>query len=403
MKRVSMCLLVVVLAASAVSAQVNEADRPNVDSLPFGDARAYGLAGAMTAVNDDMNTLFFNPAGLSFLRRRYLTVEAGLGSSAFTSSSTSATTVNSSGSSTTTTNNGATTAEPQCYYTPMIVQPKVVLGGKGWGVALTADYLSYMTNDYEDALTDLPIYTSRRIGAVAGLGFNLGPVAVGANMKYYSYSSYEFTVSKDNLDVADMATQMLVGPGFEFSDWEMGVGLGALVTLGSLNVGAYYDNMMPFINALASGEDYSLDAYVRDCFETMSLGVSWMPSDNKFGTFKSPITLLATADLKNLGSNSDRELCAGVEAGLDLWNFLVATARLGYTQALATSTFSMEALMDAFDPDNGEISAGITAKFAMAKVDLSMMTPLGMIASTYNEKPVDWTEVKIRATLALCL
>ncbi|MFZ4618801.1 MAG: hypothetical protein ACOYM2_21760, partial [Rectinemataceae bacterium] len=35
----------------------------------FGDARAMGMAGAMTAVNDDMNTLFYNPAGLSFLRK----------------------------------------------------------------------------------------------------------------------------------------------------------------------------------------------------------------------------------------------------------------------------------------------------------------------------------------------
>ena len=40
-----------------------------------GDARARGLAGAMTAVGDDMNALFYNPAGLAFLRKGYLNVE----------------------------------------------------------------------------------------------------------------------------------------------------------------------------------------------------------------------------------------------------------------------------------------------------------------------------------------
>jgi len=40
-----------------------------------GDARAKGLAGAMTAVGDDMNALFYNPAGLAFLRKGYLNVE----------------------------------------------------------------------------------------------------------------------------------------------------------------------------------------------------------------------------------------------------------------------------------------------------------------------------------------
>jgi filamentous hemagglutinin family protein len=40
-----------------------------------GDARAKGLAGAMTAVGDDMNALFYNPAGLAFLRKGYLNIE----------------------------------------------------------------------------------------------------------------------------------------------------------------------------------------------------------------------------------------------------------------------------------------------------------------------------------------
>jgi len=409
MKRLLMSLLAVALVASGGFAQVNEADRPDVGTLPIGDARAYGLGGAMTAVNDDMNTLFYNPAGLSFLRRNYFNIEAGLGTSAYAQSQVSVASSN-AGSSTTSTGTATETTVPNVYYTPVIAQPKIVLGGKCWGLALTADYLSYMDNgvEYTDGElmaggVDLPVYVSRRIGAVAGLGFNLGPVAVGANMKYYNYSSYDFTVSPSNLDTTEMLTRFFVGNGFDLSSWEMNVGIGAIVTFGSLNVGAYYDNMMPFINALAGGKDYSFDAYLLDCFETMSVGLSWMPSNDKFAKDKFPIDLLATIDLKNLGSNTDRELCAGVEAGLDLWNFLVATARLGYKQDLATSTFTMEQLLAAFAPGNGELSAGVTAKFAMAKADLTLMMPMGAVTSTIDGESMDWTEVKVRATVSLCL
>ena len=43
-----------------------------------GDARAQGLAGAMTAVNDDMNSLFYNPAGLAYLRKSYFSVDTNV-------------------------------------------------------------------------------------------------------------------------------------------------------------------------------------------------------------------------------------------------------------------------------------------------------------------------------------
>ena len=293
---------------------------------------------------------------------------------------------------------------------PLIAQPRLLIGGKGWGLALTADYLSYLSNGiaYSDeelmsGSVQLPAYVSRRIGAVAGLGFNLGPLAIGANMKYYNYGSYDFMVSPANLDPSLLLPALFVGNGFDFDDWEMSVGLGAIITLGSLNVGAYYDNMMPFINAIASGEDYSLEAYLLDCFETMSLGLSWMPTNDKFSEAKLPVDLLATIDLKNLGSNSERELCAGVEAGLDLWNFLVATARLGYRQDLSTEEFTMDALVAAFAPENGELSGGVTAKFAMAKADLSLMLPMGALSATIDGESVSWTEVKLRATIALSL
>ena len=404
MKRYLLSLLMVALVASAGFAQVNETDRPDVDSLPIGDARAYGLGGAMTAVNDDMNTLFYNPAGLSFLRHNYFNIEMGLGTSTYAMSTVSSSDSNGSSYS------ALASDQFDVYYTPLIAQPRIVFGGKCWGVALTADYLTYLSNGVEYSDVELyndnialPTYVSRRIGAVAGLGFNLGPIALGANMKYYNYSTYNFYMSSAYLDAMSLLEQMFLGNGFDFSNWEMNVGVGAIVTFGSLNVGAYYDNLMPFINALAGGQDYSIEAYIVDCFETMSVVLSWMPSNDKFAKEKFPLDLLAAVDLKNLGSNTDRELCFGVEAGIDLWNVLVATARLGYTQALPTTTFSVGELLAAFAPENGEFTAGVTAKLLMTKADLTLIMPMGAITSVVNEESVNWTEVKLRATVSLCL
>jgi hypothetical protein len=429
MKRILTCLLALALAISAGSAQATKGEKPDIRSLPIGDTRSYGLAGAMTAVNDDMNTLFFNPAGLPFLRRNYFTVSAGLGTSIYmetegmggsASSYESDLAAPSSGFDARSRGNSgegtsADTERNPSYYSPLIAQPSVVLGGKGWGLALTADYLAYVDNgaDYSlealdsEAGVDLPVLVSRRIGAVAGLGFNLGPIALGANMKYYTYSDYDFTLKSNynKIDPASALSGLFVGNGINLANasYEMNVGLGAIVTLGVLNVGAYYDNMMPFINAVINKESYSFDAYLDDCFKTMSVGLSLMPSNDKLSGNKSIVDLLASLDLKNLGDNENRELCTGLEAGFDLWNVLVATARVGYRQALPTADFTVAELVKAFAPENGEISAGITAKFLLVKADLTLLMPLAKISMVVNGENAAFTEMKVRATASICL
>lgn len=401
MKRFLIVLMTAVVAVASLSAQSLESDRPDATTLPIGDARAFGFAGAMTAVNDDMNSLFYNPAGLAFLRRNYLSIEAGLGGNM----EASVETMDADGNITQAESAGS-------YYEPVIFQPRVIMGGKGWGLAFTADYVAYdpsgsgYTEDelYNDTSIILTDYVSRRIGVVGGLGFNLGPIALGANVKYYGYSDYSFDYCPATVGT-EMIGDVLLGPdGLSFDSWDFGVGVGALVTLGSINVGAYYGNLAPFINAIASGEDYSLMAYVDDCFKTMSLGVSFMPSDSKFSKHKSPIDLIASADFKNLGDNEDRELCAGVEAGLDLWNVLVATGRVGYTQALPTDTFSMDSLIDAFNIDNGDITIGATAKFTLFKADLGLYVPLTDFLAFFDSSiEAMTTTTQFRASVAICL
>jgi hypothetical protein len=394
MKKAIASIIAIALAIPCAFAQFNAADRPDVTGLPLGDARAFGLEGAMTAVNDDMNTLFFNPAGLAFLKRNYLNVNVAYGNSEYTNSLRIYTEYI------------PVDKAHMSAYSSNALQPNLVIGGKGWGLALTSDYAYYMPFIDEKMAADFEqtTYVSRRIGAVGGFGLNLGPLAVGANLKYYTYSDYGVAYPvREGLE--SIIGKVLVGNGIDIAGvtYQMDVGLGALVTLGTLNVGAYYGNMMPFLTKVINKEPYNLDAYLGDCFKTMSVGASFMPSNDKFSKGKLPVDLVASLDLKNLGDNDKRELCAGAEFGFDVFNILVATARVGYKQALPTSSFSAEEMIAAFTPENAEVSVGATAKVAMAKADVSILVPLDMLASDLSgSSSQNWDWVKVNVTAGLC-
>jgi hypothetical protein len=138
---------------------------------------------------------------------------------------------------------------------------------------------------------------------VAGLGFALGPIAVGANAKYVLSSTYnqacdfeEWVDGPPSIDwFKEVFSHKIDESMGETESNLIEVGLGAVFTLGTLNAGIYNDNIMPFLS-----EGYSGD-YIGEFMNAMNFGVSWMPSDNKFGESKFPFILLASVDLKNFG------------------------------------------------------------------------------------------------------
>lgn len=427
MKRICLFVLVLVLIAPAAFAQV-------------GDSRALGLAGAMTAVNDDMNTLYYNPAGLAFLRKGYLNASAnvslGLLKGNFADEDTALpyvfyqedspsdyaysdpfTGLNTSFDFD---NFYANSADFQAFLldetgedsadfyaldsqdkkdryeayrelknaydgmtsvSPVTFNPRLELGGKHWGAALFGDYYAYPDfGTFSGTSTTTAYDVYRSLGAIAGIGLNFGPLAIGGNFKYVMSSSYS-----TGLDLSSFADggpdsaffQDLLNPSSNVTDagTSMSVGLGAIVTLGTLNAAIYNDNIMPFLDKDRFSTDFNSD-YVKAFLSTMSAGVSWMPSDNKFSKHKSPLDLILAVDLKNFGDAENRVLCAGAEFGLNAGDFLVGLVRAGYTQSLPGTLAEMASN---YDPDLGFVSLGMTGRFWFAKFDAGIQVPTGVL------------------------
>jgi len=347
-----------------------------------GDARAQGLAGAMTAVSDDMNALFYNPAGLAFVRKGYFSVEGNAGV-AFNQSITdpfasiphdiyavddghgvsayyytyapgenpqSAFVFGIDDQAYLTELRALAQADgrdydslmpgmKRAYYSELIGlssfynatqsitgSPRVTVGGRYWGLSGFADYeiTPLYAAGTQATVANLDYLVSRKLGAIAGFGIALGPVAIGANAKYIESASYVKSITPPPSGLSGANVQELLlhvaDPAMgEFQDTRMEIGLGAILTLGMANIGIYNDNVTPFLHTGYAGN------YLDDFLGTMNFGLSLTPFDNKFSTTRSPFQAIATIDLKNFGDSANRQLCAGLEAGLNLGDFLVAS------------------------------------------------------------------------------
>lgn len=399
-----------------------------------GDARAKGLAGAMTAVGDDMNALFYNPAGLAFLRKGYLNVEGNAAVTAnrsFDEPFSNAlrdiyTIADGHGGyqyfytyapgeaddeefffgvddqpylaqlTELAQANGEADYEnlidgwKRAYYQQLVYRnnsynainsitgnPRVTLGGPHWGISGYTDYMltPSILPGTTNAQTVLDYSVFRQMGVTAGMGLKLGPIAIGANARYVQDAIYDATFrfageAEDKVDIME-----LISHRAENSDATFTVGLGALFTVGIANLGVYNDNVMPFLDQ--DNNTPFLDAFL----DTMTFGLAFMPSDSKFESKKSLLVFMSTADFKNVGDAVNRQLCAGLEAGINLGDFIVGLVRAGYTQRLP-GEFSQ--LVDAFNIDNGTVSLGATAKLWVLKLDASYSIPVGLIGNNWN-------------------
>jgi hypothetical protein len=435
-----------------------------------GDARAQGMAGAMTAVNDDMNTLFYNPAGLAFLRKSYFNIEANadatLGMGVMGTNSlpdvyssydwyTNGTSYMEWDSFTSTNRNfdfdtfysndlafkgyadnealsaysgsawaGLTTEQKfqiyKRYYNargaydglsaikPIVVSPRLVVGGPHWGAALTGDFVANSNlGDFQGYDTTLSYTVDRRLGAIAGLGFAFGPLALGASAKYYStssysVSSYSFSDAVDGPPSSAFFSELFSGTDDVASTGVFEVGAGLILTLGTLNAAIYNDNILPFLN---KDEYASYDGnFGKALLATTNFGLSWMPSDNKFKKSAGPLVLITSLDLRNFGDDLNRQLCAGIETGLDMGGFIVFLAHLGYTQNLPGSLSTMA---ESFNIDQGYVTLGATTRFWFAKIDVAATFPMTVLKNmdlvTSNSSPYTATDqfMKLNITTSL--
>ncbi|MEI6388094.1 MAG: hypothetical protein WCQ50_15815 [Spirochaetota bacterium] len=423
MKRTTMIIIAVGLIAVMV---------PGAFAQPTSsDVRALGMAGAMTAVTDDMNTLFYNPAGLSFLRKAYLGADMNTSSSInqgllavpvlpdvrsrlgghnyayydsflgsyvpFDFGIYRAEISGLMNESTFVKDYDSSTEDEKFQFYrqyfalratydslgdigPVELHPRLTLGGRYWGLALVGDYRMdpVFTQGYQGHDTVIDVAVERNLGGVAGVGIQLGPLALGANVRYINTSSYVVPFGLDGLiglaggrqqDLSTLSPLLYNSDGLGPVN-TLQAGLGIMFTMGMMNLSAYNANVLPFLDKANSGVEFGT-AFLN----TMNLGLSFMPSDDKFNKRKFPLVFTADMDFRNAGDERKRELSAGMEAGLNAGEFLVALVRIGYGQHLPGKFADM---IREFDPELGYVTGGVTAKLALVKVEVAASLPTGM-------------------------
>ncbi|MBN2049289.1 MAG: hypothetical protein JW760_02490 [Spirochaetales bacterium] len=403
MKKTILLLMIFVLITSAIFAQI-------------GDARTRGMANAFTAVADDYNALYFNPAGLAYLNNSDFVL--GLGG-------------NASGKK------GLTFLEEEypsiweswendgyeyedsffghsVYFDPadygffwdddpdtatmsyqeavdayeqkrtfeiirnlsdMNLYPRLAYAAPHWGVS-TINNVTLEPSGFDPETEEFFFRILKETGIMGGLGLNIGPIAAGLNIKYFKevVDSSSFTVSEtEDGPPEDFFQDIFFGSDNEeaTSDHKIEAGLGFIFTLGSLNLGAYLDNLLFFIEETDDGVE--VDPGLLD---TLSVGAAWTPFDQKMKDQRGILNFIAAVDLKNLGSRTERELAAGVEAGINLGGVIVGNARLGYTQPLVGA---LADIADQFDPRLGLYSMGMGWKFLFAAINFSLQIPYDTI------------------------
>ena len=255
--------------------------------------------------------------------------------------------------------------------------PKLAWVGDIVGFSLLSDITAELiVGDYRAADTELIIDVHKDQGFLIAAGLRLGMIGVGANFKFITRKTDSLFYYADAFaggPPEDLPMELIAGTDSQVdgsSRYELGIG--GLATIGPINVGAYIDNLLFFLN---SGEDGASTDFAG-IFDTMSVGASWTPFDVKSEERRGILNAIATADLKNFGSNERRELAAGVEAGLNLGNVITASARAGYRQPLPGT---LQSMIDSFDPEIAVYSAGIGAKVLFGAIDITATFPADVV------------------------
>ncbi|MBL7006206.1 MAG: hypothetical protein ISR78_03890 [Spirochaetia bacterium] len=233
---------------------------------------------------------------------------------------------------------------------------------------------------------------SKKSGIIAGMGFGLGPLSLGANLKLYKevrtlfglpsdkYSDFENYVSSliPDTPLQEALINILIDDAIAVSlDTEnhIEMGFGAMYTLGRLTVGAYVDSILGMIlDDAGELKDFDFESIIGQAAKTANIGVSFDPSMRKMYGREPFLNLLVSADLKNIGDDEKRFMNIGAEAGLHIGELAQVDFRAGYKQYLTGP------LEDIFSSDiialeQGELSAGVGVKALFVNVAVAAAVP----------------------------
>lgn len=200
------------------------------------------------------------------------------------------------------------------------------------------------------------LVTTKALEATAGLAFGIDILHLGISARYLSFSTGTRTYPMDEIAVdipQDFISTILLRADGDQSDSTWALGIGALVDLGTVRIGAHIPELLG-----PSSQDNPWDS--------LSLGLALIPADKDEEQILG-IQLALGADLENLFSDATRELQLGAEFGFYLGSIVDLRARLGYRLPM---TGSLDHAIETILGTSGEITAGLGLKLLFFQVDV---------------------------------
>lgn len=353
MRRVNIYLMILamILFSASVSAAAGNED------LSFADARITGLSGAYTAVSDDSNALYRNPAGLNNL----------------------------TGSSMSLRLDGADTISALSMIDPngmgLFVDPQLsgefLYTTRNFGLSVVSKYFM----EIEPVSGGYQFDVIKRNSLQVGTSLGLGPLSLGATIRATKEDTRQhIEVPSDEpvgILIPFLQNVILGDYSSTLARERVVMGVGALLNLGSFSVGAYSDEFIDFMYNQTSEIKLDVDTILRD----LTVGVAYQsPTYDSFGNYRA-LQFTAAADLARIGDDLNRKISIGTEANLRFLQYMQLSVRLGYQEPVE----QLDELLFGLSLTEGDYSIGVGAVLPFLKFDAALMIPSE--ALLYNLSP----------------
>jgi hypothetical protein len=336
-----------------------------------GTSRAFGLGGAMTAVNDDINALFYNPAGLGGIKKPFFAVSANA-SAYLRNDEVDQPNIDQNGDDHWSDQEIAAydAYRSVAHFVRFSARPSLMVGGPNYAAAVMGEFgmtkkagSAYGSPDYYDKSYSM----SRTLSAVAGLSYSFGPLSIGENVRYSRRDSSSIDFAYISAPTySSMLSDIMAAQG-DFTGVQSLLEFGTAVsaTFGSLTASAL--SVIPIMDSAAVGGNSDSLSKILD---GTNLGLCWKPLDNATLAYMS-FSFLVAADVQNLGDMYSRQLSVGAEAEVSMRGGSFGYGgRVGYSQPLGYGK-SLSAIDSIIDTDLGKVSAGFSVTFLFVRVDLA--------------------------------
>ncbi len=334
-----------------------------------GDARAFGLSHAYTAVAHDHNTLFMNPAGLDTIPDRRFRFTLGY----------------------------EDYADPRSFgeqqYTPIFI-PRFVFTAPGWGVGMHSTY--YMNpSDFNNGAYEVTKVNTLDVGAAMGIGMLSFGVSLQASKESVTDN---ISMGQHNLSIGaiyDLALDLML------SDYEpkgdaydvLVMKAGILFDTGIVSVGAYHEKLFDFMAWSQDREFPAFNGLTDDLNVGIGLRSRRIDQFGRINTFR----VMGSLDVDHIGDDDRRMLQLGVEGGLYLTDYNRIAVRAGYAEQLENLS---DVLVGAIQPSRGTFSLGVGVELLHISADAAIQIPATALP-LFNETgddPYDGELPKLRIT-----